>query len=108
MGTMGRQWRAQVARDEKNYHTLRSGITERELLAAAWVAQAQLHDLEAGIASCVSRNSDSLALPVPTPLVATDTLRNFMTGLGSQSIMADIAIDADGPGTSLLLLTPQD
>ena len=108
MGTMGRQWRAQVARDEKNYQTLRNGITEREQLAAAWVTQVQLHDLAEGIASCVNRNSDSLALPLPTPLIATDALRSFMTGLGAQFIMSDVAIDAEGPGTSLLLLTPLD
>ncbi len=108
MGTLGQQWRKQVLRDEDNFKVLRDGITQNELDATAWVAEAQETGLPVGIASCVARKSDSLALPIPTKLVATDALRSFITQLGGEGIMADIAVEGDASGTSLLLLSPLD
>lgn len=103
----GEQWRQRVPFNQENYRVLESGIARREQAAAVWVKQAQLRDLESGIASCISRGSDSLALAFPTDIAVTATLRQFMDHLVGQGFLVDVAFTEDVPGSSLLLIAPR-
>lgn len=106
MVKLGQEWGQRVARNEENYRVLSESIARREAEAEKWVAQVQLRDLADGIAACIGRASDSLALPVPTELVTTSALRSYQSALAAQGLLSDIAVDAEGQGLSLLLLTP--
>ncbi|MGO7367087.1 hypothetical protein [Rhizobium leguminosarum] len=106
MSTLGQQWRQQVTADMANLSILEESLARREAQAEAWVREAQLRNLLDGINSCIARNSDSLALPVPSELVTTRALRNFMVSLSDQDLTVDVAIDADGDGESLLMIAP--
>ena len=106
MTTLGQQWRQQVHCDDTNYRALSESISRCEQEAREWVSQAKREALEAGIASCISRGSDSLGLPVPSHIIQAWPIREFMAELATKDILADIALDGDEPGVSLLLLTP--
>lgn len=106
MTNLGQQWRQHVPTNDHNHQLLREGIQQREERARTWVAQAQLKDLQSGIDSCISRGSDSLALPIPSDIATSQAVRNFMNMLNDKGILADIALDGDEPGISLMLVMP--
>ena len=107
MTNLGQQWRQHVPANDHNLQLLQEGIKQRDERAQTWVTQAQLKDLQAGIDSCISRGSDSLALPISTEIATSRAVRNFMNMLNDKGMLADIALDGDQPGISLMLIMPE-
>lgn len=107
MTTLGESWKRQVSVNGENRQVLEAGIAQRELAAAQWVEQAQKTKLPQGIASCITRGSDSLALPLPTDIIATAPFRTFLDFLRSEGLLLDVAINGEGSPDSLLLISPQ-
>lgn len=106
MTTFGQSWRQQVPAHQNDEAAFQKTITEREQLAADWIERVTSHDLEAGIASCISRSSDSLAIPMPKTIVVTKAFRNFMATLPQQDLLVDVALDGDEEGQTYLLVSP--
>lgn len=106
MANLGEQWRQQVGNAGTNSEILWNIVRQREELARAWVRQIQLQDLPDGIKSCISRGSDSLALPLPLQLVTSQAIREFMNTLSEKGLLSDIALDDQDPDTALLLIIP--
>ncbi len=106
MATLGEDWKRQVPLNDSNRRELEDGIARREHAAAQWIEGVQQGLLAKGIASCVSRGSDSLALPFPTEIVASAPLRSFMDTLQAEGLLVDVAVNGQGAQESLLLVTP--
>lgn len=77
-----------------------------EAEAAQWIEKARQTELAQGIASCVARGSDSLALPIPSQIVASAPLRAFMESLKAEGLLVDIAVNGESAQESLLLVSP--
>jgi hypothetical protein len=106
MTTFGQNWRQQVAAQQNDLAAVQQSITEREQLAADWIEKVTTRDLEAGIASCISRSSDSLAIPMPKTIVLTKAFTSFMASLPAKDLLADVALDGDAEGQTYLLVSP--
>lgn len=106
MATLGENWKRQVPVNEDNRLILKDGIARRDETAAQWIEHVRQTALAQGIASCVSRGSDSLALPFPTEIVASAPLRSFMDTLQAEGLLVDVVVNGQGTQESLLLVTP--
>lgn len=106
MTTFGQSWRQQVPAHQNDEAAIQQTITQREQLATEWIDRVTSHDLQTGIASCISRSSDSLAIPMPKTIVVTEAFRNFMSTLPQQDLLADVALDGDEEGQTYLLVSP--
>lgn len=106
MTTFGQNWRQQVPAHQNDEASFQQTITEREKFAEEWIERITGHDLEAGIASCISRSSDSLAIPMPKTIVVTKAFRNFMDSIPQQDLHVDVALDGDEHGQTFLLVSP--
>jgi hypothetical protein len=99
-------WLNAVAADVKNYSVLLESKKSRDAEAYLWVQEAKSHLLRDGIASCIARNSDSLALPIATALVATPDVASLMQELAQSGFLTDISVSDEPTEPSLLLITP--
>ncbi|MBB3967170.1 hypothetical protein [Rhizobium metallidurans] len=106
MTTSGQNWRQLVSTQKNDLAAARQNIIEREQLAADWIERVTSHDLEAGIASCISRASDSLAIPMPKTIVITKAFRSFMEAMPAKDLLVDVALDGDDEGNTYLLVSP--
>lgn len=106
MTTFGQNWRQQVRTQQGDLAAFQQNMAEREKLAAEWIEKVSTHELEAGIASCISRASDSLALPMPKTIVITKAFRSFMASLPEQDLLVDVALEGDEEGQTYLLVSP--
>lgn len=106
MATLGEDWKRQVPANEGNRRVLEDGIARREQTAVQWIEHVRQTELAQGIASCVSRGSDSLALPFPTEIVASAPLRSFMDSLTAEGLLVDVVVNGESAQESLLLVAP--
>jgi hypothetical protein len=103
----GPKWLAQVQVEDDNFAILVDHIRDKDAMAEAWAEAVGPVDIGVAITSCIDRNSDSLAIPVPTQIITTRTVSQFRDQLSDAGLLTDIAIDAESVGISLLLITPQ-
>lgn len=106
MTTFGQNWRQQVVTRQNDLAAFQQNMAEREQLAADWIEKVNTHELEAGIASCISRASDSLAIPMPKTIVVTKAFRSFMATMPEQDLLVDVALEGDEEGQTYLLISP--
>ena len=99
-------WREKVPGDTANYKVLAAGLVVRDQEVRTWIETHLKGAIVAGIDSCVSRCSDSLALPVPSSYVAVHVFATYLQQLTTTGLTVDVAVNAQGPETSLLLLNP--
>lgn len=106
MTTFGQNWRRQVSAKSNDLDAFQQHIEEREELASDWIGKLTSHELEAGISSCISRNSDSLAIPMPKTIAVTKAFRSFMESMQAMDLLVDVALDGDKEGNTYLLISP--
>lgn len=85
---------------------LKNGIEAREVKVEAWLRNCFVGEIEAGISSCISRNSDSLGLPFPTEYLPAQAFQQYLTWLQAAGLTVDVAVSAHGAEYSLLLRSP--
>lgn len=107
LATLGEDWKRKVSINEDNRRVLEEGIARREQVATQWIEHVRKIALAQGIASCVSRGSDSLALPFPTEIVASAPLCSFMDALKAENLLVDVVVNGQSAQESLLLVTPR-